>query len=153
MLALRLNDTLQAGLDEDLGGDDDDGEAERPVNDRPAKRSRVVVEDAMDEDEEEPEMGKGYREGDVHIDVHRHGGGTFGTGESEFDKRKAAQKESKEPACAPFRDYDEYEWYEWLTNAVSSLGEIDKGLKLNIVRVSLISWACRLIIELGQRAD
>lgn len=97
--------------------------AQDPV---PPRRSGVQLEEVIDEDGPLVE---------TFVEVNPRGGTTFGRGEHEFQKRRAEQEQAVPPIppCAPFANYEDYEYGSWMFRAVSSLTEIDNGLKLKIV--------------------
>lgn len=100
---------------------------------RPRKRSRVVVED-VPEEENLPDNTPI----ETVVEEHPHGGTSFGRGVSDFEARRAAQEAAGEPACSPFPSYPKYELVKWMMEAVPSMGEVEKGLKLGLVGRSCI---------------
>lgn len=88
----------------------------------PRKRTRVTVEDEVEDDVVE-----------TSIEEHPLGGTTFGRGTFPMDDLRDFQKNNGIPHTSPFPDEKEYLMYKWLLRAVPSLTEIDNGLKLDIV--------------------
>lgn len=125
-----IKDSLVAGGFPAFDGTSD-GEGEESLSDveaqRPRKRTRTTVEDDPEDNDKNIPI-------ETVIEEHPHGAKTFGVGTLEFEARRAQQKANKEPSCAPFASFDQYEFCQWMMGAVPSLAEVDKGLKLNLVR-------------------
>lgn len=69
----------------------------------------------------------------------RPAGSSFGVAETTFEKLQHTQGEGQMHPLGPFENRDEWELAEWLIKSGVSQTEMDKFLKLNIVRTSLLN--------------
>lgn len=138
----RLNSSDDDATDDDTRSDDrfnmgdpsrsdSDDDSDDSIPKPPRKRTRVTVEDDVDEPPVRDDV-------EISIEEHVLGGKTFGRGTFPMQELRDYQKKEGIPHTDPFPDDKEYQLYKWLLRAVPSLTEIDNGLKLDIVSSSPI---------------